>query len=270
MELGERIKQARLTMGLSQRQLCGDAITRNMLSLIESGRAKPSMDTLSYLAARLGKPMGYFLEEDAVLSPNQKIIANARVAYTEGRFRDVLTELESYEQPDEVFDPERFYLEALAAMALAEQAILQGKGVYALSLLEQAGFAGGKSLYYGEEAERRRLLLCYRADPAQASAICDALPELTEELLLRGQAALDGGDAARCVAILDAADSRGADWYLLRGQAAMAMKDYKAAAEYLHRAEGFYPRQVIPALERCYRELEDYKKAYEYACKQRG
>ena len=58
MEIGQRLKQARLEMGLSQRQLCGDVITRNMLSLIENGAARPSMDTLSYLAGRLGKPLG--------------------------------------------------------------------------------------------------------------------------------------------------------------------------------------------------------------------
>ena len=66
MELGQRLKQARLEAGLSQRQLCGEEITRNMLSQIENGSARPSMDTLRYLAARLGKPMGYFLEEQAV------------------------------------------------------------------------------------------------------------------------------------------------------------------------------------------------------------
>ena len=269
MELGQRIKQARLASGLSQRQLCGDTITRNMLSLIESGRAKPSMDTLAYLASRLGKPVGYFLEEDAVLSPNQKIIAHARAAYTEKRFRDVLTALEEYEQPDEVFDEERFFLEALAAIALAQQVMDAGKGVYALSLLEQAGIAGGQSVYYTEDTERRRLLLCYAADPSRAASLCEHLPDLTEELLLRGRAALDAADAARCADILDAADVRQEDWYLLRGQAAMALEDFKAAAEFLHRAEEVYPRQVIPALERCYRELEDYKKAYEYACKQR-
>ena len=43
MELGEKILQARLEAGLSQRQLCGEEITRNMLSLIEHGNAKPSM-----------------------------------------------------------------------------------------------------------------------------------------------------------------------------------------------------------------------------------
>mgnify|MGYP002509098608 CR=1 FL=1 len=43
MELGQRLKAARLEMGLSQRQLCGDVITRNMLSQIENGRVEPSL-----------------------------------------------------------------------------------------------------------------------------------------------------------------------------------------------------------------------------------
>ena len=39
--LGQRIRQARQEAGLSQRQLCGETITRNMLSQIESGKARP-------------------------------------------------------------------------------------------------------------------------------------------------------------------------------------------------------------------------------------
>ena len=54
MELGEKLRKARLEAGLSQRQLCGEEITRNMLSLIENGSAKPSMKTLQYLAAGNG------------------------------------------------------------------------------------------------------------------------------------------------------------------------------------------------------------------------
>ena len=66
MELGEKLKQARLEAGLSQRQLCGEEITRNMLSLIENGAAKPSMKTLQYLAGRLGKSVSFFLEEETL------------------------------------------------------------------------------------------------------------------------------------------------------------------------------------------------------------
>ena len=63
MELGQLLRQARLDAGMSQRELCGDRISRNMLSQIENGTARPSMDTLQILAARLHKTVGYFLEK---------------------------------------------------------------------------------------------------------------------------------------------------------------------------------------------------------------
>ena len=63
MSIGSRIKAARLEAGLSQRQLCAEHMTRNMLSQIESGSANPSMKTLQYLAQQLGKPVSFFLEE---------------------------------------------------------------------------------------------------------------------------------------------------------------------------------------------------------------
>ena len=83
MSIGSKLKQARLEAGLSQRQLCGDVITRNMLSLIENGSARPSMDTLAYLAERLGKPMGFFLGEK---NPNADCLESARAAYVRGDF----------------------------------------------------------------------------------------------------------------------------------------------------------------------------------------
>ena len=78
MELGQKLKQARLEAGLSQRQLCGDTITRNMLSQIENGTANPSDATLQALCARLGKPVSYFREE--VPSPNLSLLHQAQAA----------------------------------------------------------------------------------------------------------------------------------------------------------------------------------------------
>ncbi len=63
MTLGEKIRSARLDAQLSQRQLCEGIVTRNMLSQIENGSAKPSLTTLQALAQRLGRPLSYFLEE---------------------------------------------------------------------------------------------------------------------------------------------------------------------------------------------------------------
>ena len=39
VEMGELLRQARLEAGLTQRELCGERITRNMLSQIENGAA---------------------------------------------------------------------------------------------------------------------------------------------------------------------------------------------------------------------------------------
>lgn len=262
MELGARLRQVRLEAGLSQRQLCGDMITRNMLSQIENGSARPSMDTLRYLADRLGKPMGYFLEEQAVTSPNQQVMAKARALTGQA----VLDALEGYRAPDATFDAERYLLETLACMEQARQALTQGKPGYARTLLERAGAAGGATPYYTQALERDRLLLCYEAG---MGAMADRLPDNTPELLLRAQMALDAGDHARCGAILEAAQTRSEKWHFLRAQAYLGQREYTQAAEHYLQAESYDPKQVYARLEQCYRELEDYKQAYFYACKQR-
>lgn len=52
-ELGRLIKEARLAKKMTQSEVVGDFITRNMLSQIESGTAIPSIKTLEYLSEKL-------------------------------------------------------------------------------------------------------------------------------------------------------------------------------------------------------------------------
>lgn len=262
MQLGERIKQARLEAGLSQRQLCGNTITRNMLSLIESGKAKPSMDTLAFFAKTLGKPMSYFLEEEAVLSPNQSVMEQAEQALLSGDFAQVLEIFENYQPGDGLFDGRKRTIEAAACTALARQVHADGKPGYALTLLEQADTADGPN--------RERLLLRYEIRPDRAKELCDALPSITQELLLRAQAALESGKAGVAAAYLDACEEKNGRWYLLRGRAYIAAGAFSAAVAELRRAETQFPEVCYPLLERCYKEQGDYQKAYEYACKRRG
>ena len=63
MTLGEKIRSARIERGMTQKELVGDQITRNMLSRIENDSAMPSMRTLEYIAARLDLPAGYFMAD---------------------------------------------------------------------------------------------------------------------------------------------------------------------------------------------------------------
>ena len=99
MELGEKLLKARLEAGLSQRQLCGEVITRNMLSQIEHGTARPSMETLRYLASRLGKPISFFLEEDLDTALLEAIrqLRKAEEALRQGKHRLAAQLLEGVE-----------------------------------------------------------------------------------------------------------------------------------------------------------------------------
>ena len=122
MTLGEKLRAARLEAGITQRQLCGDTITRNMLSQIENGSAKPSMQTLQYLAKQLGRPMSWFLEEDGAISPNLQVILAAREAY--GDWEKSRQILQSYREPDILLDPEYRLLLQETLLSLAEEAAL--------------------------------------------------------------------------------------------------------------------------------------------------
>ena len=72
MNIGNKIKHLRTELGLTQQQLSGDKITRNMLSCIESGKALPSLETLLYIAERLSVPPSYLLSDDNNLFFYQK------------------------------------------------------------------------------------------------------------------------------------------------------------------------------------------------------
>ena len=64
MNIGNKIKTLRLAKMLTQQELAGDMITRNMLSRIENGFALPSLQTLVYISDKLCIPAGYLLAED--------------------------------------------------------------------------------------------------------------------------------------------------------------------------------------------------------------
>lgn len=66
--LGEKVREARKELHLTQSALCGDFMTRNMLSRIETGDINPSLETLRFLSARLGVPAGYLLSDTEDLS----------------------------------------------------------------------------------------------------------------------------------------------------------------------------------------------------------
>ena len=266
MDLGEKLRLARQEAGFSQRQLCEGIVTRNMLSLIEHGTAKPSMDTLRMLAARLEKPVSWFLEEDIVVSPNQVLMDRVGKLWEAGERESVWVQLKAFRLPDPVLEWQWRYLSFLAGLGAAEKALAEGKHRYARQLLEEVG-----QIPHGIPGlERKRLLMLSEIPGENLEEIVKALPSLDEELMLRAEAALSRGDTVRAAALLEAAeDTQSPRWNLLRGRACVMEKDYSRGANCLKRAEGEYPEVCWKLLEEAFREMGDFKRAYEYACKQR-
>ena len=258
--MGQLLRQARQEAGLSQRALCGDRITRNMLSQIENGAARPSMATLQYLADGLGKPVSYFLGE-TVLTDNQRLMLSAREAFSAKNFRQVLNLLEDYAAPDEMLDWERGLLGYLSCLELAEEAARDGRRPVAGKLLGQSGRF--ESPYITPELlARRDSLRRYLGQRGKD----EMLPSLDGQLLLRAERQIEAGNEDRALALLGAVETPTADTEYLTGLARLRKKDYRQAlAAFLKAEEGGKPcgRQ----LEECYRELGDFENAYRIACK---
>lgn len=263
MELGEKLRQARLAAGLSQRKLCGSVITRNMLSQIENGTARPSMDTLRYLAGVLGKPMSYFLEE--ATSAEENPMDAARRAYRTGEYVAVLNLL-----PQETQEDEAELLKLLSLLALGEQAVAEKRFPYARQLLESAAEAEKRTIYASAQLRQRRLILLAKAASGSVVEFAQQLPTDDDALLLRARGALEQGDLTGCGNYLNACENReDALWNLVSGEMHFRNKDFAQAAACYKVAEDIYPEACIGALEQCYLAMEDYKQAYEYACKGR-
>ena len=255
MELGEKLKQARLEAGLSQRQLCGDTITRNMLSQIENGSAKPSLSTLQVLSARLGKPVSYFWEQ----APSENLDTLHRAVQLPPE--QALNLLESYLPGDPILDEGYYLLHCRLAMDLAEQAISENRIGYAHSLLEQAHQTGEKAAAFEKLFSKRLALLRFAAGEHISPS---ELPDNTEEMYLRATMALQNGDPEKCLACLLSADRQAEKFLPLKGDAYIALQQYEKAISCFPDSKESYPK-----LELCYRELGDFEQAYRYACLQR-
>lgn len=239
MTMGQRILAARLAAGLSQRELAGEEITRNMLSSLEHDTANPSVATLRYLAGRLGRPVGWFLGEDG---PSE-----AFAAFEAGDYRRCLETLS---------EGEKRWLGPIARLREAEQAIDAGRIPYARELLSELD--GADSPLFGPELHRKSAILRCR---------CGEFVSIPEDgaLALSAQAAIASGRWTDALRYLSAQDDRNAHWEHAMGECRFHAGDYAGAKDHYHRCEEAF--DVRSRLEVCYRELEDYKMAYFYAKK---
>lgn len=172
--LGQRIKEARLAKKMTQSEVVGSFITRNMLSQIESGNAVPSMKTLTYLAKVLELPPSVLLqdlsgaEEETAVSGNAPALSpippelltfyTAKEAYLAGNDCDAYQTLSSIPEASPLSD-EAHALCARAALRLAATLCEAKNYAEALEYAKLAESSASKGIYASLEVKSKALLL---------------------------------------------------------------------------------------------------------------
>ncbi len=95
--LGSKFKLARKEKGLTQAQLSDESISRSMISLIENNLTKPSLETLKYIAAKLEKPLSYFLSETQYVSiPYENLIMELEELLLIESYEEIIKKTEEF------------------------------------------------------------------------------------------------------------------------------------------------------------------------------
>ena len=125
LSLGKKIKNLRLQKGMTQAELAGETITRNMLSQIENETAQPSVNTILELSERLDAPAEYFFSEISDPEPFYKLLAleKIRKAYAAKDYGKCIYRLDRLG----VSDDETEYLYAQAFFGKAQDFYREGR-----------------------------------------------------------------------------------------------------------------------------------------------
>ena len=165
-ELGHRIKEARIAKKMTQSQVVGDFITRNMLSQIENGTAMPSVKTLTYLAEVLNIPdildfsSNSGEDEDSAETQALPEVSGLRLltaAKTAARSQDWMTVISMEDSAPDLFADEFATLFAQGFLAMARSS--QDQPALAVTYLEKALNYADRGLYANASLKAEAVLL---------------------------------------------------------------------------------------------------------------
>ena len=286
MTLGQKIKQARIDKGFTQKELVGSHITRNMLSKIENDSATPSVKTLEYLAGRLGLSTAYLMS-DLTLSDGTSPdgLDDMRKAYKEGRFEDCIALLQNSQTAGTT--DEGYLLRSLADLAAARNALSALDFERAKYFADSADYYNKQGLYYSAEIDAEMsLILAECANvlaPEEFEENAREYLRSIEEIsfserfeLAKAENLCLTGKHAEAEAVLknlpepDSSEMQAKKEYIAGMIAAASGNLEKARDCYLNAEKlGMHSKALYSALENCFKELEDYKSAYHYAVMQK-
>lgn len=288
--LGQKIRELRLIKQMTQKELAGSQITRNMLSQIESGSATPSVKTLEYLAGVLGKPVGYFIDTDEKEDEMTLLIKELIGLKERGNLREVAHKMERLlgERPN-----------------IGSNAIIMDLYINTHMMLGHEGLRAGN---YDEAIEALRAILTferpmllmndcylykvysflseaytYKDQAEEAKAYNDKAKMLVDKISADRKVQslymkwLDE-DYDGLVDAFESQEHESLDAYnlarykMIQGNTFFKKAKFQEAAFFLEQALDYFEEEKIKSLadlvchelSKCYSELEDYKKAFSY------
>jgi tetratricopeptide (TPR) repeat protein len=224
IRLGERLRQLRVSVGLTQSELAGDRFSKEYVSQIERGKTRPTQETIEWLAARLGVDAGF--------------LANGVSTDERSRIEGQLSRVEARLQVAEVSEMPELAQELdglLAAAAGAAAVELQVRSLVALARCEIRGgelkralahLLDARSLAEGPEfsdVERAEVLLFLGVCRLHLTSVQTAIGLFSEALALAERSGLPS----------DLLRSRILAW---RSHCWRNLRDYEAAREDVERA----------------------------------
>lgn len=288
MNIGKKIKDLRTEKLMTQSELAGSEITRNMLSRIENGAALPSLGTVIYLAERLGVPAGYLLSEgdEEFIYNKTGAMKNIKRAYRDGNFelcRDMC--LGSFEELDDELE----LILVDSCIGIAEENMRNGYLHVARQYLDEALKHIEKTMYNTTSQKNCISVMFNLLKEISPSLDSNETDVNTDGGLLNP--AVFGGVFCKYVSVLmdmdkydmfisefdddaiDALPDRDKPYvYHIEARKAISKKDYKSGLELLEATmESRIGSQKLllyfacADMEVCCRETDDYKGAYEFA-----
>jgi tetratricopeptide (TPR) repeat protein len=221
LRLGERLRQLRVSAGLTQSELAGERFSKEYISQIERGKTRPTAETVEWLAARLGVDGG-FLANGVSTDERGRLegrLARAEALLEAGRIDEARQDFDVLLEPVRASGVADLELRARlgAARAMARSAEVRE----ALELLLEARSLSEDPSF--SDVQRAEVLFMIGALRFQLASVQTAIAILNEALSLAERSGLP----------CDVLRSRILSW---RSLCWRHLRDYEAAREDVERA----------------------------------
>ena len=270
MTLGEKLKSARRKLKITQADLCGEKITRNMLSCIENNKAMPSLDTLAYLSARLELPISYIVsdDDDTFFYQKRTEMRYITAAFKAQKFKECIDHIEKIEGRDD----ELYFLLATCHFEIGKNALMHGS-------LKTASFHLNKVRDYSLQTmyDTHRITNYLPLYLALSANIQSPLLELDTEMFEPDEELIYESEFYSYVSNETGRNYTVVDFkrhMLAKGM--MRNRDYFSAIRIMKEIEDEKTAKTYNAcvifgiytdMENCYRQLGDFENAYRYSSK---